>query len=322
MNVHITAADRLGEERLPDGRLLAWAEWGPVDGTPVLHSPGAATTRALGFGADAVDALGVRLISLDRPGLGSSTPAPGRTFADFAADIRAFAERRGLGRPAMLGNSQGAPFALACAAAGAVGALALVSAADEVAAPHFAAPGPADAAAVTSRAAEPPRAEPPRAEPPRAEPLPADPFPAELRRLIDLAVADPQAAEELFAGFTPQAMWDMVMAGSPAPDLAVYRSPAFAAAYRRALDTAFAQGPAGYARDTALAMGRWGIDFSAVTVPVDVWYGELDTTHSPDQGATLSSRLPTATRHTVPGAGGALLWTHAEEILRTLLERI
>ncbi|MGI5349853.1 alpha/beta fold hydrolase [Streptomyces sp. CA-250714] len=79
----------------------------------MLFSPGAATSRSLGFGAGVVDGLGVRLIALDRPGLGASTPAPGRTFADFAADIAAFARARGLDRPAMVGNSQGAPFALA-----------------------------------------------------------------------------------------------------------------------------------------------------------------------------------------------------------------
>lgn len=52
-------------------------------------------------------ALGVRLVSVDRPGLGASTPAPGRRFGDFADDIRRLAALRGLGRPAMIGNSQG-----------------------------------------------------------------------------------------------------------------------------------------------------------------------------------------------------------------------
>ncbi|MFF2012239.1 alpha/beta fold hydrolase [Streptomyces sp. NPDC058195] len=285
MSAYVNDPVRIGTRRLPGGRLLAWAEWGPEDGVPVLLSPGAATSRHLGFGAGAVERLGVRLISVDRPGLGASSPAPGRTFGDFAEDIRAFAALRGLGRrPLMVGNSQGAPFALACAAAGAVGALAVVSGADEVAEPGF-----------------------------------ADALPAELRRLVDLAVADPGAAERFFAGFTARAMWDMVMSGSPECDLAVYRQPAFAAAYRRALDEAFAQGAEGYARDTALAMGRWGIGLRDIAVPVDLWYGAEDTGHSPDQGARLTARIPGAVRHLVPEAGGAVLWTHAERVLSTLL---
>lgn len=290
MDVGVTDPERVGEERLPDGRPLGWAEWGPPDGVPVLFSPGAGTSRHLGFGADAVAALGVRLIALDRPGLGASAPSPGRTFADFAEDVRAFAAARGLGRPAMVGNSQGAPFALACAARGVVGALAVVSGADEIADPRF-----------------------------------ADALPEELRRLVGTAVADPAAAERIFTGFTPRAMADMVLAGSPECDLAVYRHPAFAAAWQRALEEGFAQGPGGYARDTALVMGRWGrwgLNLARIAVPVDLWYGAEDTSHSPDQGASLASRIPGAVRRTVPGIGGAVLWTHAEEILGTLLERI
>ncbi|MFF4078584.1 alpha/beta fold hydrolase [Streptomyces sp. NPDC001777] len=287
MSSYVSDPVRVGTEQLPGGRLLGWAEWGPGDGVPVLLSPGAATSRHLGFGADAVAGLGVRLISVDRPGLGASTPLPGRTFDDFAEDIRAFAALRGLERPLMVGNSQGAPFALACAAAGAVGALAVVSGADEVAEPRF-----------------------------------ADALPEDLRRLVGLAVSDPAAAEQVFAGFTAQGMWDMVMAHSPERDLAVYRQPAFAAAYRRALDEAFAQGAAGYARDTALAMGRWGIGLSDIAVPVDLWYGQEDTGHSPDHGAGLASRIPGAVRHLVPEAGGSVLWTHAEQVLRTLLAHV
>ncbi|WP_235037366.1 alpha/beta fold hydrolase [Actinomadura sp. K4S16] len=275
--------ERTGETTLPDGRLLGWAEWGPEDGTPVLLCPGAATSRWLGFGAGAVRPLGVRLVSVDRPGLGASSPSPGRTFADFATDVSAFFALRGLERPAVVGNSQGAPFALACAVAGLASSVAVVSGADEVAAPEF-----------------------------------ATALPDELRGLVDRVAADPRGAEEFFRGFGADAMWTMVMNGSPESDLRVYGEPAFAAAYRRALDEAFAQGPDGYARDTVLAMGRWPFDLAAIGVPVDLWYGEQDTTHSPDNGATLATRIPHARRHVVEGIGGAVLWTHADRVLRTL----
>lgn len=196
---------------------------------------------------------------------------------------------RGLGPlPAMLGNSQGAPFALACAAAGVVSALALVSPADEVAAPEFAAALPDD-----------------------------------LRGLVARVAEDPVGAEKVFAGFDADAMRRMVLAGSPACDLVVYEDPGFAAAYGRALDEAFSQGAAaGYARDTVLAMGRWPIDLGAITVPVEVWYGEEDVSHSPDLGLRLVSRIPGARRTVVPGVGGALLWATAEPILASLAETV
>jgi pimeloyl-ACP methyl ester carboxylesterase len=126
-----------------------------------------------------------------------------------------------------------------------------------------------------------------------------------VRARVAETTRDPSAAEETFAGVDADTMWGMVMGGSPASDLAVYRQPTFEAAYRRALSEGFAQGPAGYARDTVLAMGRWSFDLAKITVPVDVWYGEQDTTHSPDNGTMLTARIPDARRHVVPGIGGA-----------------
>ncbi|MDP9951176.1 MULTISPECIES: alpha/beta fold hydrolase [Streptomyces] len=289
MSLFVDDPSRLGTTLLSDGRVLGWAEWGPEDGLPVLLSPGAGTSRWLGIGSGAVETEGVRLVSVDRPGLGVSTPAPDRDFADFVADVRELTEVRGLGPcPAMLGNSQGAPFALACAAAGAVSALALVSPADEVAAPEF-----------------------------------ADALPDELRGLVARVAEDPVGAEKVFAGFDADAMRRMVLAGSPASDLTVYEDPGFAAAYGRALEEGFTQGAgAGYARDTVLAMSRWPIDLGAITVPVEVWFGEEDTSHSPDLGLRLVSRIPGARRTVVPGVGGALLWAAAEPILASLAETV
>ncbi|UAK34421.1 alpha/beta hydrolase [Nocardia asteroides] len=284
MSVSIRDPDRIGTTRLTDGRALGWAEWGPPDGTPVLLCPGAATSRRLGFGADSVEGLGVRLVSVDRPGLGASTPAPDRTFASFADDIRELSARRGLSRPAVVGNSQGAPFALACAVAGVAGAVSLVSAADELAAPEF-----------------------------------ADALPEGVRALVHDAAHAPEAAARHLAAFDADAMWDTVIAASAPSDVAVYRSAAFAASYRCALAEAFAPGPGGYVHDTLLAMRRWPFDLEKIAVPVDIWYGELDTSHSPDRGAFLSTRIPGARRHVVADVGGALLWVHAEPILRTLL---
>ncbi|MFF3313761.1 alpha/beta fold hydrolase [Streptomyces sp. NPDC002952] len=68
---------------------------GPEDGTPVLLCPGAATSRSLGFGIADLDELGVRLVSVDRLGLGASTASPARTLSDFGADIAELADRRG-----------------------------------------------------------------------------------------------------------------------------------------------------------------------------------------------------------------------------------
>ncbi len=47
----------------------------------------------------------------------------------------------------------------------------------------------------------------------------------------------------------------------------------------------------------------------------------LDTSmfHSPVLGAALAEAIPTARRHVVAEAGGLVLWTHGERILRNLV---
>ncbi|MCP3802900.1 alpha/beta hydrolase [Allokutzneria sp. A3M-2-11 16] len=279
----VAEPERLGRTRLPDDRMLGWAEWGPEDGRPVLCCPGAATSRWLGFGTDVVHPLNVRLISVDRPGLGDSDPRPDRELTDWADDIAQLLKAREIAEPAVVGFSQGAPFALACAAAGITGPVALVSAGDELANPVF-----------------------------------ADRLVPDVRRMVDLAVNDPAAAAELFSGMSAHAMWDMVITMSGEDDRSVYTGPNFARVYRRAMAECFARGPAGYARDTVLAMRPWSFDLAAVTVAVDLWFGAKDTSpvHSPDFGESLAKRLPTARRTIVDSAGGAILWTHAEQILR------
>jgi pimeloyl-ACP methyl ester carboxylesterase len=61
-------------------------------------------------------ALGVRLITFDRPGYGESDRQEFRQVADVVADVEAIAEVLGVEQFAVLGRSGGGPHALACAA--------------------------------------------------------------------------------------------------------------------------------------------------------------------------------------------------------------
>jgi len=285
---NISAPARRGSHRVALERQMAWSEWGPADGVPVLFSPGAATSGSLGFAGGAVERLGVRLIGLDRPGLGSSDPSPDRTLLDTAADIRVLVGALALERPAMIGFSQGAPLALACAAAGAVSALAVVSGTDEL-----------------------------------AGPVQRGLLPPQVRQHVELAETDPAAAEAMFRGMmTPAMLKEMVRSASPEVDRAVYLDPTFADAFASALDEGFVQGPDGYARDTLLVMQRWPFDLAQIHQPVHLWYGSADASpfHSLDLGASLAQRIPGAARSVVEGAGGSLLWTHGAEILEALLD--
>ncbi|MFC7330418.1 alpha/beta fold hydrolase [Marinactinospora rubrisoli] len=279
--------EHIGTITLPDGRRLGWAAWGPVDGRPVLFCSGAAMGRSLGFGGGALERLGARLIAVDRPGLGASDPDPGRTLDGWARDVADLVSALGLRDPLAVGFSQGAPFALACAAAGVVSAVAVVSGQDDLGDPRL-----------------------------------AELLPAQVTAMVHAARTDPAGFEASLAkSMDAETLWRIVMDTSSAADRAVYTDPAFEPAYRRSLAEGFTQGAAGYARDLTLTFGRWPFELDAITAPVHLWYGAHDpgATHSPDNGAVLSHRLASARRHLLADAGAALLWTHGEEILAELV---
>ena len=101
----------------PDGRTLAVEEAGDPEGKPVLVHMGTPNSRHI-YSPNAADAAakGLRLICYDRPGYGGSTPQPGRTHADCAADVRAICTALGIDRVAIWGISGGGAHALASAA--------------------------------------------------------------------------------------------------------------------------------------------------------------------------------------------------------------
>lgn len=272
--------------QLHDGRRLAWSEWGPVDGIPVLFCPGAGMSGWLGFGASALPHLGLKLIAIDRPGLGLSDPHPNKTLSSWVDDTREFIQTNNLDNVLAVGFSQGAPFAFALAGQGLVEAIAIVSGQDELA--H-----------------------------PRLRPL----LHPDVAGMIAAVQQDPVAFEQHFSQIaTADGLWQLIIGMSAECDRILYESETFGAAYQRALQEGFSQGAQGYARDLINTFSPWTVKLEDITVPVDLWYGGLDTStvHSPDFGATLASRLPNASHTIDPEEGGSILWTRSGDILAKL----
>jgi pimeloyl-ACP methyl ester carboxylesterase len=104
-----------GLHALPDGRALGWAEYGDPAGAPLLFFHGTPGCRyTAGLMAEAALTAGVRLIGVDRPGLGVSDPAPRRTLRSWPDDVASLADGLGLDRFAVAGWSGGGVHALAC----------------------------------------------------------------------------------------------------------------------------------------------------------------------------------------------------------------
>src|SRR6266508_1130420 len=103
---------------LPDGRKLAYAEFGKPDGFPVLYFHGAPSSRLepLLIGNDDFARFGLRIIAPDRPGMGGSDFQPGRGFSDWPKDVLCLADSLELMQFVVLGISGGGGYAAVCAA--------------------------------------------------------------------------------------------------------------------------------------------------------------------------------------------------------------
>jgi pimeloyl-ACP methyl ester carboxylesterase len=105
---------------LPDGRKVGFAQYGDPNGKPIicLHGMLGSRLENVLMDTDAKE-LGARIIGIERPGIGWSSPDPRplkeRKVVDHAKDIEAVAEHLGLEEYAVLGTSAGGQYALACA---------------------------------------------------------------------------------------------------------------------------------------------------------------------------------------------------------------
>lgn len=290
LNALVTPPERQGAIQLQDDRKLAWSEWGSEDGTPVLFCTGAGMSGSLGFGATHLPALGLRLLAIDRPGLGLSDLHLNKTLSSWVDDVRELIHIRNLHPVLAVGFSQGAPFAFALAEAGLVEAIAIVSGQDELSHPSI-------------------------------KPL----LHPDVAQMIAAVEQDAATFEQHFSEMaTWEGLWQLIINMSAERDRTLYLNDSFTQAYQRCLQEGFSQGAGGYARDLGNAMSTWSFALENITVPVDLWYGGLDTSpvHSPDFGVTLTSRLPQATHILDPNEGGSILWTRSHDILSRLKSHV
>ena len=106
-----------GTVLLPDKRTLGFAEFGPPNGKPIFwfHGTPGARRQIPPEARLAAEKRGVRLIGVDRPGVGDSTAHLYPSLLGWAHDMRCVADRLGVGRFGLIGLSGGGPYVLACA---------------------------------------------------------------------------------------------------------------------------------------------------------------------------------------------------------------
>jgi pimeloyl-ACP methyl ester carboxylesterase len=259
------------------GRALAVERLGAADGPPLLYFHGLPGSRLdLVSVAPVVAAAGVRVLAVDRPGIGGSTRVPGRSLLDWPRDVEAVADRLGLERFAVVGYSSGGKFALACAYAlpARITAAGVVSGTAPPNMPGFG--GTVDAADRLSRFLA-----------VRARPLALG-----LWGLVgELARRRP---ELLLAAFERSVT---------EPDREVLHDPAARAAFVDTLREALRHGPAGLVDDYAIEARSWGFALEAIRARVLVWHGDRDEAVPPRHGAWVAEAIPGAELRVLEGAG-------------------
>ena len=101
---------------LKDGRTLGYIDIGKRDGKPLFHFHGFPGSRLEAMILeDWLKLSNVRVISIDRPGMGLSDFKKNRTLLDWPDDVIELADNLGIDKFAVEGISGGGPYAAACA---------------------------------------------------------------------------------------------------------------------------------------------------------------------------------------------------------------
>jgi pimeloyl-ACP methyl ester carboxylesterase len=275
------------------GRAIGYGDHGDPAGSPVVLLHGFGDSRITRHPDDARTAeLGVRLITVDAPGIGLSAPVRVRSQVEAADRVLPVVDALGIRRFAVLGWSAGGPRALAVAfrRPERVTAVGVAGGFGPFERPEF-------RACLTRQMRQ---------------------GAALLRLLPWLAGA---FAAPLARGFgtDPRGTFERQFGKDTSPaDRRLLADPAFAEVFFEGARESARQGPAGLAQEMLLLGSPWGFRPEDVRVPALLWYGTDDRIVSPDAGRLLAGLLPDARLTEFDGEGHLALFTHWEELLRTL----
>ena len=280
--------------RLRDGRTLGVAVVGQADGLPIFHFHGRGVSRLEVFQvATSASTFGVRLIGLDRPGIGRSDPKAGHRILDWPDDVVEVADQLDIEQFAVEGVSAGSPYAMACAykiphRLTACGLISSVS------------PGYLirKSASVGKRAVS----------------WTSEHFPWLLRALVRRLL--PTSPDEA----SIERLLVRLEASVGEPDRRLLDTPEFRRDLARGLAEGLRQGANGNVEDLVAQVQPWG--FQIEEIPFEkmfLWHGEQDRVVPVAAARLLSQALPHCTATFYPDEGHfSTLVNHAQDIWKAL----
>lgn len=284
----LMAAPPVRIHRLPDGRALAYREYGRPDGRPCMVFHQGLGSSLLPRGSDELARdLGLRIVCAERPGVGRSDLHPDLSLEAVAADLGDLTRALDMRRVRVAAMMYGAAFALSYAEdmAGEVEHVLLASARPTGAAPE-------------------------RPEDRR------NPLVLLRRRMLRLRwVAGPMYA--VFRRRLSHSLVErMVRAGASAPGDGAYlaRHPGVVDFIQAYMGESLTRGSEGVARETVLLASSDGASWPRLRAPVSVWHGAEDTVTSVEEVLSWLGHAPHQVR-VFDGVGHFLPHKHWPEIM-------
>ncbi len=287
---------RLNQQHtLPDGRRLGYDEHGEVDGYPIFYFHGTPSARVEWnfFGTEElIQKFNLRVIAIDRPGMGLSDFQHNRRISDWPKDVTSLADHLRIDRFTILGYSGGTPYALVCAnqipeRLHAVGVVAVVGPFDQPGATEGIHPGNLQFLEAC-----------------RDKPL--------LGRLIQRVMA-------WMARLAPEKLIIQAMTALPPPDQAIMAQPKGKHAFLNMIQEGVRRGARGPQVDSALMVSPWEFNITTLKTPVHMWQGVQDQNAPIAMARYLAAAIPTSHLMVYPEEGHlSIMVNHAEEVFQTL----
>lgn len=285
--------------RTPDGRDLAYVEFGDQGAPLVIHNHGGPSSRLEGrLLAPAATGNGLRLVSVDRPGNGRSSPQRDRTYQDWADDLLTIADALGYQQFGVSGWSEGGPWALAAAAYIDPGRLRHVT---YLAGAAYGAFGDNSGAKYLNK---------------------LDALGGQLAIHHHMTFHLMYALLELDAVHFRKSYIRMIQKMCNERDAVLFDDPAVADAFAESSAECFAQGSDALVQDAELIYRKWSFDVTTIERPVHMWQGTDDHFAPCPVNQEVEERMPGAVWHSIDGEDHFLVIPYGDDIFAVAAQEL
>jgi len=279
---------------LRDGRRLGFSDLGDPEGFPMFYFHGFPSSRLEAIAADEIAAKQhVRLIAIDRPGIGLSDMKAHRTLLDWPDDVQELADSLQIDRFSALGISGGGPYLMVCAykipqrlvSCGSVCGLGPVGNAWDIQSMSF------------------------------------------VNRIgLSLAQNSPFTASVLMAGISslislyPEMIIHLMAGDAPECDKIALKDETFKDVMMKAAQESLRTGSAGLSQDLIIYSQDWGFELSDINIHVHLWHGEKDTTLPVFFGKQFEEKIPNNSAVYLPEDGHISIVNHFSDFIEVLMK--